>query len=175
MIETKQRVEGIESVQGKEQISCIKKDLDELEWQNRKLNLEFHGLPKTDKKDLLAKVNEIAGTLEVPELTHNDVTAAHRLPSKPDKTPAVIVRFARQATRNAWFEARKKHRETESDVYIQANMTKQTRTLLWETKQWAQERNFRFVWHNNGKVLIRRNEGDRAIVVRSKHDLEIMT
>lgn len=168
----KRRVERLHAEQGSEAISDVKKDINALEWHNRKLNLEFHGIPKTENEDLLSKVNEIAATLQLPQLEINDVTAAHRLPSKPDKTPGVIVRFTRQAVRDDWLEARKKLKEADAEVYIQENLTKQTRNLLWETKQWARESNFKFVWHSNGKVLVRRKEGDKAIVVKSQKCLE---
>lgn len=170
--DVKRRVERIQAEQGGEAISDVKKDINELEWHNRKLNLEFHGIPKTEKEDVLSKVNEIAATLQLPQLEINDVTAAHRLPSKPDKTPGVIVRFTRQAVRDDWFEARKKLKAADSAVYIQENLTKQTRKLLWETKQWARENNFRFVWHSNGRVLVRRREGDKTIVIKSQRSLE---
>lgn len=170
--EVKRRVDRVQAEQGGEAISDVKKDINELEWHNRKLNLEFHGIPKSENEDVLSKVNELATTLKLPQLEINDVTAAHRLPSKPDKTPGVIVRFTRQAVRDNWFEARKKLKTADSDVYIQENLTKQTRKLLWETKQWARESNFQFVWHSNGKVLVRRTEGDKAIVVKSQRSLE---
>lgn len=81
----KERVQSVEADSRPQQITEIKHDVNELEWQNRKLNLEFNGIPKTDKEDLVSKINEIASQLEVPELSENDVTAAHRLPSKPER------------------------------------------------------------------------------------------
>lgn len=73
--------------------------MNELEWRNRKLHLELHGIPKTEHENLLHKVNAGSASLPLPTLSPSDVIAAHRLPSKPDKTPGVIVRFARQSFR----------------------------------------------------------------------------
>ncbi|KAH9359805.1 hypothetical protein HPB48_015818 [Haemaphysalis longicornis] len=151
----KERVQSVEADSRPKQITEIKHDINELEWQNRKLNLEFNGIPQADKEDLVSKINETAAQLKVPELGHSDITAAHRLPSNSDKIAAIIVRFARRSVRDDWYDARKKLTEAKSLVYIQENLTKQSRTLLWETKQWANENHFRFVWHRKGKTLVR--------------------
>lgn len=173
LADMKKRIEKFEGNQSSGQIEDIKKEINELEKHNRKLNLEIHGIKKTDNEDLLAKVNKCVESLELPQLTTCDVTAIHRLPSKPDKTPGIIVRFARQAVRDDWFNNRKKLKEAHKNenVYIQENLTKQTRTLLWEAKQWALDKNYRFVWQSGGKVLIRKKEGDTAVVVKSKNHL----
>ncbi|KAH9380087.1 hypothetical protein HPB48_009916 [Haemaphysalis longicornis] len=171
MADIRRRVERMDTGQGNAEINNLKKDMNELEWHNHKLNLELHGIQKTEHENLLEKVNAVAASLKVPELTESDVTAVHRLPSKPDKTPGIIVRFTRQTVRDKWLQNKKKLVEAKSDVFIQENLTKQTRTLLWETKKWAEEKGFRFVWHSYGKVLVRRCEGERAVVVRSRNDL----
>lgn len=86
MADIKRRVERMETSQGNAEINNLKKEMNELEWHNRKLNLELHGIQKTEHENLLEKVNAVAASLNVPELTESDVTAVHRLPSKPDKT-----------------------------------------------------------------------------------------
>lgn len=73
--------------------------INELEWRNRRLNLEFHGILVTPGEYLPSKVNEFAPVLEVPCLKDNDITAIHRLPARPDKTPGIIVRLSRQRQR----------------------------------------------------------------------------
>lgn len=50
-------------------------------WRNRILKLEFHGIPVTNKKNLLSKINEMAKKLSLPELMKYDITSFHRIPS----------------------------------------------------------------------------------------------
>lgn len=163
----KKRADKIDTERIVENQRELQESVHDLEWRSRRLNLEFHGISVTPNENLLEKVNQLASVLEVPSLELSDVTAIHRLPSKPDKVPGIIVRYGRQADRDAWLAKRKKLREAKKNVAILENMTKKSRELLQTTKQWASVNNFRFAWHSNGKILLRKNTGDDAIVVRS--------
>lgn len=149
MKEVKSRLAEIEKKDQEEEVKKLKAELNDMEWRSRKLNLEFHGITKSNDEDLISKVNEVARTLEVPELAGCDITAIHRLPSKPDKIPSVIVRFASQTTRDAWLYRKNKLRATGMRVYIYENMTKQNRELLAKTKEWAKANGFQYTWHRN--------------------------
>lgn len=162
----------LERGRAKDDVDSIKSSLNDLEWRSRKQNIEVHGIMKSDNEDLIAKLNEVATTVNLPPLSENDVDAVHRLPSRPGSEAGIIVRFYRQSLRDAWLEKRKALRESKSYVSITENMTKQNRELLRSTREWAEENGYRFSWHANNKVFIRRAAGDPKIVVRNKRHLE---
>lgn len=168
----KKKVQALETKVYSE-VDPLKEQLNDLEWRNRKLNLEFHGIKPTENENLIEKVNEVATLLNVAPLSCNDVAAIHRLPAKPGKTPGIIVRFSRNDTRDEWFAKRRKLRTAESPVFIQENLTKHCRLLLFEAKKWAKEQGFQFAWHRNGKILVRRKDGDRERLIRSVGDLAL--
>lgn len=168
----KKRVETLEQIDSGGEIERLRQEVNELERRSRKQNLEIHGIPKADNEDLLAKVNEVAKKLEVPDLDLNEVAAIHRLPSRADKIPGIIVRFAHQTTRDEWLSKRQILRKSKDDAYIQENLAKQDRALLWETKEWAKTTNYRYVWYNNGHVLVRKKDRELVHVIRSVDDLE---
>lgn len=121
-------------------------------------------------EDLLEKVNTIAASIAMPALTGNDVTAIHHRPSKADMTPGIIVRFSRQSVRDSCLHSSKKLRDAKSEMMIQENLTKQTRTLLWEAKQWVRENDVCVVWCANAKVLMRRKDGFPAVLAKRRED-----
>lgn len=168
----KRRVEKIENANKKDELSKMKTELHELEWRSRRLNLEFHGVPKTDGEDLLNKVNEVARSLDVSALNISDVAAIHRLPSKSDRTPGIIVRFVSQLTRDLWLSRKARLRTIGNKLYINENMTKQNRELLAKAKDWAKSADFTYVWHKDGKIFVRRQSGERAFVIRCEDDLQ---
>lgn len=168
--ELKKRVEMVEARDS--EVAQLIDDLDNLEWRNRRLNLEFHGIPETVNENLLDKVNALTAKNKLPALTGSDVVAVHRLPAKKDKTAGIICRFARQADRDAWWQKRKKLQETNGKIFILENLTKRTRALLFETKTWAKVKNYKYVWHNNNRVLVRKADGLNKQVVRSADDLD---
>lgn len=169
--ELTKRVNLLESVGSPNKLAQIRQDLDNLEWHSRRLNVEIHGIPETQNEDLMNKINELAKKLEVPPVARNDISALHRLPAKPGENRGVIVRFTSQELRDSWLRKKQALKKGKDNIYICENMTRLTRTLLSATKEWAQKSGYAFVWHANGKVLVRKQSGDRAVVVRGEEDL----
>lgn len=106
LAQLKKRMSAVESQQQTLETEQIRQDLDDLEWQSRKLNLEFHGIPFTDDEDPLSKVNAVAAKMQVPALAASDVVSIHRLPTSRDRVPAIIVRFANQSIKDVFLERR---------------------------------------------------------------------
>lgn len=119
----KKQVERLKRTDAEKEIKTPRQRGNDLEWRSRKLNLEFHGILRTDNEDLLVKVNKIAKKLEVPDLTMNEVAAVHRLPCKPDKTPGIIVRFVHQATKDQCLNKRSALKKAKDDACILENLT----------------------------------------------------
>lgn len=152
---------------------ALQVELNDLEWRNRKLNLEFHGIQVTESENLLQKVNNLADVMNVPKLSEMEVAAIHRLPAKPGKIPGIIVRYVRQAVRDQWLEKRHKLKEEGCRVIVLENLTSCNRQLLKAAKEWAKENGFQYAWHRNGRVFVRKTNGERAIVVRNTNDFPV--
>lgn len=165
----KRRLEKVEMRD--REVAVLQADVENLEWRSRKLNLEFHGIKETENENLLEKINALANKYQLPLLAESDVVAIHRLPSKKDKTPGVICRFAKQSDRDSWWQNRKKLSSLDKGFFLTENLTKRTRALLFETKNWAKEMNFKYAWHANGRVLVRKADGDDPIHVSCTADL----
>lgn len=169
----RKRVETLEKkpCSDNSQVKELESALNNLEVHSRKHNIEVHGVQRTPNENLLAKLNDIAKSVNLPELSVNDVDAVHRLPAKPGKEPGIIVRFVRQSIRDTWLDSRKVLKNLKSTVTIVENMTKQHRDLLRYARTWAAENDYRFVWHSNGRILVSKAEGARAIVIQSESEL----
>nr|XP_037285035.1 LOW QUALITY PROTEIN: uncharacterized protein LOC119177959 [Rhipicephalus microplus] len=165
------RVDKLEKSKVDKDVALMAQDLDKLEYRSRRMNLEIHGIRETDGEDLVAKVNEIAKQISLPSLTRSDLETIHRLPAKPGKTRGIIVRFMNQETRDNWLSKRRQLKSEMSNTYICENMTRQARKLLTMIKEWARKTGFAFVWHANGKVPVRRANGERAVVIRGSEDM----
>lgn len=168
----KKRVDCIESRERSFGSDQVLQELDDLEWQSRKLNLEFHGIPFSEKEDLLSKVNEVAAKIDVPLLSAGDVIAVHRLPAARDRVPGIIVRLARQSLKEGFMGKRGELRKSDDPCYILENLTKKTRALLAATKEWGKNHNHKYVWHRNNKIYVKRNDGCRPFIVRCESDLD---
>lgn len=169
--ELTKRVQKLEGADSTKELTQLQLDVNGLEYHSRRLNVEIHGVQETEKEDLLTKVNEIAKQIKVPPLSRNDVEAIHRLPAKPGKTRAIIVRFTRQELRDSWLANKKELKKENKNTYICESLTRLARVLLSKAKEWQLESGYQFVWYSYGKVRVRKAIGDRVIVVRDERDL----
>ncbi|KAG0416708.1 hypothetical protein HPB47_006198 [Ixodes persulcatus] len=65
----------------------LQKEVNDLEFRSRRLNLEVHGIPEVQGENLIETLNKVAEKLEVPRLAESDVVALHRLPARQDHAP----------------------------------------------------------------------------------------
>lgn len=168
----KKRLTGIEKREHACESEQIVQDIADLEWQSRKLNLEFHGIPVAENEDLLAKVNEVATQINVPHLATSDVVSVHRLPASRDKIPGIIVRFSNQTVKDSFLDKKTELNRSKSNFFILENLTKRNRHLLAVAKAWTQNNGYRYAWHRNNKIFVKRIDGDKAIIVRNERDLD---
>lgn len=173
--EVKRKVEKIESSGALEQLCRLESDLEVLEWRSRRLNMEIHGIAEIEGENLLEKVNNLGAKLEMQPITSHDVVAVHRLPAKTGKARGIILRFVHQETRDAWIAKRKFLREKRNRVFINENLTSRTRKLLPATKERAKDADYQFVWHANGKVLMRKSSGEPVTVVKDVNELRAIS
>lgn len=65
-----------------------------------------------------------------------------------------------------------KMRAAKSDVYFLDNLTAQNKKLLWMMKERCAEMQYEYAWQDNGKLLARKADGQRAIRIECEADLE---
>ncbi|XP_037529384.1 uncharacterized protein LOC119406724 [Rhipicephalus sanguineus] len=168
--ELRRRTETLEK--NENDVNQLQAEIDALEWKSRRLNLEFHGIKQTEKENLIEKLNELATQLELPQLSANDVVAVHRLPSKKDKIPGIICRFVKQTDRDRWWLNRKKLRDRNDVVFMKENVQNEHVLFCLKQKNWAKRAMHKYVWHNNGRVLVRKADGEQAVVISTADDLD---
>lgn len=171
IVDLKKRVEQLESKNADDEIQKLRRELNELDQYSRRQNLEVHGLPQTAGENLLSTLNAFADKLELPHLDETNVEAVHRLPSKPNKIPPVIVRFSSRVTKETWLAKKDHLRRVKSETYLLENLTAQNKRLLWLIKSKAAEKDYQFAWQKNGKMFVRKRPQDRVIKINGEEDL----
>lgn len=62
--------------------------------------------------------------------------------------------------------------ETTQAIYLDEELSKDAYNLFKKAKEQLKQKNYKYVWHRNGKILARKMDGDRYIVIREEEDLE---
>lgn len=155
------------------QIRDLKTAVDNAEQYSRRKNVEIHGIVQQPNENVLDVLKDLAAKLDLPQPGTEDIEAAHRLRSREGKIPPVLIRFAERKTRDLWMTKRVTLRN--ENIYINENLTKTLKGLLWQTRECARAKAYKFVWMRNGKIFVRQKEGAGAIRIESERDLTKLT
>lgn len=159
----------------------LEQKIHDYEQSTRKHNIEIVGieqLPDESVKDIVSKVGQMI------QVSTQDIEWVRRnQPRKQGiKSASIVVGFKTSGTesRDAWLLERRKLADVTSDkitggtsknkIYINEDLTKTTRTLLWNTKK-ELHNIYKYIWVSKGKILLKKNDGEKTIWVRSEQDI----
>lgn len=155
-----------------------------LEAKAKDKNIEVAGLKCVDGENLMTLVKKLAKNLEInPDSIREAVRVGGGNPDKRQRPASVIVQLATHEDKNLWL-SKKKTRVTNGDIfndqdtshiYINEDLPRSTRQLLWNAKQVLKEQlKFKYVWVQGGKILARQDESEehkKIYVIRGEEDL----
>lgn len=161
------------------QIQQLQAGLNDSEQYSRRSNMEVHGLPSSPLENLSSWVGDLAHKLAIPDFHPSSVVAVHRLPTRGNKAPPVLIRFASVRVRDAWMAAKGRLRSLIAEksvpqLFFNENLTRANSELFWKARTRAKERHFRFVWLKNGRIFAKREEGAPIVRIAQPNDLEKM-
>ncbi|CAN7975382.1 unnamed protein product [Ixodes persulcatus] len=170
-LELNKKVSKMESAMSKQEMEIreLKTTVDNMEQYSRRKNVEIHGIQKKENENLLEIIQCLANKLQLPVPATGDVEAVHRLSAREGKIPPIIVRFNERSARDQWLTKRVALRQEK--IFINENLTKSVRELLWSVRQCAKEKNYKFVWVKNGKIFVRQSEHRAVIRINRQEDL----
>ncbi|PSN37914.1 hypothetical protein C0J52_19521 [Blattella germanica] len=160
----------------------LRQEVHGLQQYSQRENVLISGIPETPNKDLHEILRRIAEVIEY-NFSANDVSVVRKIPSKnKEKISSIVVRFVRRTAR----ETRQRHykERTKRDnggpglslllldtnmqdgrFYSGEHLTAYTSYLLKETKNYACNNGYKFVWVKDGKVYTRKNESSRVFKI----------
>lgn len=158
------------------EISRLKEELNDTQQYSRRCNMEIHGLTFVPGEDLIATLTDLAQNLGLPSFQSSDILTMHRLPTKRDTAPIVLIRFASVGIKETWMAARGKLRKPrqggDQSLFFNDNLTQANKELFWLARTKGKEHGYRFVWLKNTKIYARKDEGTPVIRIAAVRDLE---
>ncbi|CAN8000460.1 unnamed protein product, partial [Ixodes hexagonus] len=127
-----------------QEISRLRGELNDSQQYSRRCNMELHGLPLVPGEDLIKILQDLSLKLSLPSFQSSDVLAIHRLPTKRDSAPTVLIRFASMTIKDVWMAARSRlHKLGQSDnqprLFFNENLTQANRELFWMARSKGKE------------------------------------
>lgn len=167
----------------KKKLSSLTSSLDNAERFSRQKNIEIQNVPKKTGENLMDVVSRIGASLQSPvdPLSIDYVT---RVPTQVKNMPKnIIVPFVSKITRFSSCIPEKRLSEKSSQaglsvidvadkLYINEHLTLTNKRIFKEARAIARSKGFKFVWTQNGNVLIRKSETSRILQISSEDDLK---
>ncbi|XP_046688851.1 uncharacterized protein LOC124374730, partial [Homalodisca vitripennis] len=156
-----------------------------LEQYSRRQNVEIDGIPETQGENVLRVLESVAEAVGV-ELKKENIVAAHRIPSfNKKRTPPIIVRFSTYEERDTWIREYKSMRplmlnminpgfKSSAKVFVNEHISPENKLLLAKTKEAARNKGFKYVWSRDGKIFVRKEDGEKCKKIDSAADLETL-
>lgn len=169
-----------ENSEMKIRITNLENSLQELQQYSRNCNIEISNFPETQHENIEDIVKSVADVIGV-EVEKDDIQAAHRVPTGKRGHPRpIVVQLKSRSLRGIWLrrakQANKEVRLTakrvnpslvDSNIYLNEHLTAYYKRLFMETKRFAREAGYKFVWVSDSKIFLRQSES--ASVKRIKH------
>ncbi|KAH8029296.1 hypothetical protein HPB51_025054 [Rhipicephalus microplus] len=162
----------------RKELAVAGEELVDLKQYSRNMNVEIQGLPVAPNEDLETVVEDIAKSLEV-EVSKDDTDVTHRVPTKKKDLCNVIVKFRTRRARDSLLEAtRKKKLQTgllgfdrDLPLYLNEHLCVENKILLGKARQAKRDKDWKFVWVSQGRILMRKAEKSPVLHITCDADL----
>jgi hypothetical protein len=178
----------IENLKLSDDIRTVFDDMDytmgkiqNLEQKTLANNIEISGIPATEDEDLSAILQRL---FEHTDYQCSETTIKDAYRTKPTKQAGlpgnIIVIFDNQTNKNG-FMKKIKGKQLSSDsigsshcrpIYINDHLTRLNKYLMYLARSMRRHGDIKFVWFENGKVLVKKSEGMESIVVECPRTLD---
>lgn len=162
---------------------ALEQKVQDYDQTSRRNNLEIVGVELLPGENVREVVNKIGELIDVSS-TDIEWVSRRQQRNTSGKPAPILVGFKATAAgkneRDAWLSQRKKLAEItsstitggslQSKVYINEDLIKATRELLWNTKKQLHGK-WKYIWVANGKILVKKEDGDKTVWVRAESDL----
>lgn len=163
----------------------LMKQVNSLEQASRDKIVEIHGIPYKEKEQVIDIVKLVAGAIAF-DFKAEMVDTCYRLRTVgvplSDRPAGIVVRFVRRLDKEHFIDLRRKKRNLNTRdlgfmegnaavVYINDSLSPERRKLFNAARSVKRDKQYTFLWVKNGKIFMRKNQGDRFVVIESQDDL----
>jgi Baculovirus FP protein len=143
-------------------------------------SLEIQGIPENELQNPLVAILAIAGDIGC-EISPEELTCEV---SRSGSKPTVVIRFSSKHKRKTFLHAGKKFNrdrkrirrdETDHKIFVNELLTADQKKLLYNTKAFARDADYRFSWFCNGEVHLKKTDASRLIIIKSQSQLETLS
>lgn len=158
------------------ELNYLRHEVNQLKHDKIKKNIIVYGIenePNNEEKekDIVDKFTNIVKSINVI-VTNDDIDKAYRINSNKNKKGPVVIEFRKNSTKmdvmlnkkNLW------NKESSKNVRINEQLTTYSYNLLLQARE-SLNKNFKYIWSRDGKVMIKKDEDSKAREIKSVNDI----
>lgn len=160
------------------EVSIIKFKIDTLEQSNLIKSIDITGIPQTPNENCTEIVKEIG----LKTNTKINVIEANRQYFTNNTNSIIVakletIEMKKNLIRNSKIckiSANNLHSawSNKNNIYINERLTKDRRSLYGKARAYGKEKNYKFVWVNNGDILMKKDEKSKTLRIRNLQDFD---
>ena len=167
----------------KEETSSSNLQIDYIERNLKSRNVEISGVPYVQNENVFDLAMKVITKID-PHMRGDDIEYVRRLKKKGNNKDiiqgSILVRFKNINKRNYIFRNKKNLAEAKlnsedtniTKVFINENLTPKNKNMFYKANCFRKDKNWKFVWTNNGVVYLREKEGSNAFPIRNLIDIK---
>lgn len=176
----------------KTSVSDLSTRVNLLEQYSRQDNLEISGVPENQAENLTSMVLQLGKTVSCKIETTDILTATRvkKLSAQNNQPRSVIVKVRTTRIRDEILASVTKFNRTHATeklnsshlgygglkqpVFVSEHLSPLNKAIHAETRKIARAKGYKYVWVRDGKILLRKDDGSRAIHVKSLQALSLL-
>ena len=149
--------------------------INPVELERRACNLELCGCPELEKDDCMSNVIQLLREV-VPERI--DIKNAFRIGKKRDgqNNRPILIQFNTKMLRDKVYKNRSNLKKFSDGgnprFFLNENLPPNLKTLLGKANSLRKQKHFKFLWTNNGVILVKKDENSITIPIKKISDLD---
>lgn len=168
ILEKELKLEKKERVEMEERFFNI---ITPIEMERRQNNLELHGLPEENGEDCSTVVKSVLSKVTADPVSIAKCFRFGRKENENGKPRRILIQFDKKEQRDKIFKNRANLRKLKDPMYLNENLPTYLSILRGKANSLRKEKNYKYLWMNNGIILLRKNEFSDAIAIKYNSDL----
>lgn len=162
------------------EISTLKQELDERDQWARANNVEIRCIPIRKNENLFEIARQI-GNLSNISIKKEDINYIARIPTRvPNTEKPIIISFINRYIKEDFVASARKSKKlnisylgfsANSNFYVNDHLTQRNKSLLNKARSIAKEKNFKYIWVKNSKIMARKSDTSHTFFIRCENDL----
>lgn len=171
-----------ENAELRSKVVMLENRMDDIEQYSRRDTIEIHGVPVQAGEQVIEVVKSVGRALDLT-IEDSMISACHRLRSRADMIPGIIVKMTRRLDAEAVLQKRRVKRNFSTHhlgltatkatpIYINESLSPGRRRILNEARVAKKEKNYTYLWIRGGKIMMRKADKEPVKIVNTNADLE---